>query len=284
MTDIQMLPLRFPGGKRQLYSFVYQVLEENNLIGCRYIEPYCGGAGLALTLLLSNCVNQIFLNDIDHKIYAFWYCALNMTDQLCELIEKTPVTIEEYRRQSEIYRSSKDMLQLGFATLFLNRTNRSGILNGGPIGGYEQNSKYKIDCRFNKNKIIGAIRQIASFRNSIKLYNLDALDFLRRIKAMQFKTKTLLFIDPPYYKKGRRLYTNFYIHEDHCKVADFLANDLRYLPWILTYDDADEIREIYSNYDVPYIMKRIKYSAARKRYETELLFFNNLIIPFQGKD
>lgn len=271
------LPLRYPGGKRQLFGFVLKVLEENGLLGCNYIEPYCGGAGLALSLLFNGCVSRIILNDVDRAVYAFWYSVLNRTDELCYLIERTPITIDEYRKQREIFKSSEDLLELGFAALYLNRTNRSGILTGGPIGGFAQNGPYKLGCRFNKKNIISVVRQTASFKERIELYNLDAAEFLSQIKSKRIRRK-VLFVDPPYYKKGRRLYTNFYKHEDHCKLAKILTADFKRVPWLLTYDDADEIREIYGKRNVPCVPIKIKYSAATKRYETELLFYNELTV------
>lgn len=273
-----ILPLRYPGGKRQLFDFVYHVLEENAFLKCTYIEPYCGGAGLALSLLFNDCVSRIILNDIDRAVYAFWYSVLNRMDELCGLIEKTPVTIDEYRRQREIFKDSEDLLELGFAALYLNRTNRSGILTGGPIGGFSQKSSYKLDCRFNKKNIVNVIRQTASFKDRIELYNLDAMDFLRKIESKRIRRK-VLFIDPPYYEKSSRLYTSFYKREDHYKLAKFLTGDIKHTPWLLTYDDADEIRQMYEKRNVPYRRIKIKYSAARKKYETELLFFNKLKIP-----
>ena len=115
------------------------------------MEPYSGGASVALFLLLEGFVNKITINDKDRAIYAFWYCVLNKTKDLCDKIERTEITIAEWRKQKEIQtkKEKADLLELGFSTFFLNRTNRSGIINGGMIGGVEQNGDYLIDCRFN---------------------------------------------------------------------------------------------------------------------------------------
>lgn len=266
-----------------MFSLVSKILQDNGLIGCTYIEPYAGGAGLALSLLFCNYVDRIILNDIDRSIYAFWYSVLAHTDEMCELVEKTPITIGEYRRQKEIYRNSKDLLELGFATLFLNRTNRSGILTGGPVGGYSQTGPYKLDCRFNRENVVNAIRQVAAYKGRIELQNLDGIKFLKDIRSRNFRSE-VLFIDPPYYRKGKELYTNFYSHEEHRHLAEVLTTTFGQTSWLLTYDNAEEIREMYTKRHVPYTYLELRYNAAAKRSESELLFFNRLEIPVPCKE
>ena len=89
-----LTPLRYPGGKSQLYDYALQLLEDNNLIGCTYSEPFAGGCGLALKLLLNGRVSRVILNDIDRSIYAFWWSVLNDHDNLIDLDNTTPVKIE----------------------------------------------------------------------------------------------------------------------------------------------------------------------------------------------
>ena len=170
-------PLRYPGGKNKLSSYVQQLIKYNNLEKCTYIEPYTGGGAVALRLLFDGVVDNIIINDFDRSIYAFWYSVLNYTDELCSLIEKTPVTMENWFKQRDIQKEKDnvDLLTLGFSTLFLNRTNRSGIIKAGVIGGLNQTGNYKIDCRFNKDNIIEKIKSIANFKEKITLYNLDTL-------------------------------------------------------------------------------------------------------------
>ncbi|HFX4051180.1 TPA: DNA adenine methylase, partial [Streptococcus pyogenes] len=207
-------PLRYPGGKTQVYDFVKELVNLNETT--TYIEPYMGGMGIALKLLLNNNVHKIMVNDYDKAIYAFWYSVLNYTEQLIEKINTTPITIDEWKLQREVQKNKNncdDLLTLGFSTLFLNRTNRSGIIKAGVIGGLKQDGNYKLDCRFNKEKTIKKIKLIASYKKQIKLYNMDAEKFIRLNIT---KTKnSFTFFDPPYYTKGPGLYTNFYNHENH---------------------------------------------------------------------
>ncbi|EMJ2903579.1 DNA adenine methylase [Yersinia enterocolitica] len=239
-------PLRYPGGKSKLTAYVLETMKLNGLEGGTYVEPFAGGCAIAWHLLLNNNVSKVYINDLDPAIHAFWYSVLYRTDELCQLISSTPVTIEEWYRQREIYRShSADFLKLGFATLFLNRTNRSGIIKAGVIGGKAQEGNYKIDCRFNKDRVIDQIKFIASRRDFIRLTNVDATHFIDEFLPM-ITGKVLVNIDPPYYIKGKGLYQNFFEHNDHYRLFESVRRITH--PWIVTYDDTPEIRGIYSEF------------------------------------
>lgn len=261
-------PLRYPGGKGKLYDTTVKILQDNGLLGCTYIEPFAGGSNLALNLLFNGKVKKIILNDYDKAIYAFWYSVLNYAPEFIELIEKVDVSIEEHKKQKYIYENEKkDLLKLGFATFFLNRTNRSGIIKGGPIGGNNQNSKYLIDCRFNKENLIKRIEKIYSMRDYIKIYNQDAMVFLKR----KFKDDSFLFIDPPYYNKGAELYENSFTHKEHLMISKRI-NKLK-VPWVLTYDNVEPIIEMYSFCN--YREYKLSYTAQSRKIGSEIMFFKD---------
>ncbi|MBC5630626.1 DNA adenine methylase [Clostridium sp. NSJ-6] len=269
-------PLRYPGGKNKLTELVKQILDNNQMDNSiTYIEPYAGGASVALNLLISNRVKKIIINDKDRSIYAFWYCVLNYTDELCEIIMDTDITIDEWYFQKEIQNNKNDvdLLSLGFSTLFLNRTNRSGILKAGVIGGINQDGNYKLDCRFNKEELVKKIKLISTYKKRIKLYNLDTLELLNTV-VIGSKSKNFIFFDPPYYKKGSSLYMNFYNHNDHVELSKKIIR-LRKHKWIVTYDLVDEIISMYSKFE-----KRIynlQYSAQRRYKGSEVIFFSKNI-------
>lgn len=263
-------PLRYPGGKGKMYNQTVKILEDNNLIGCTYIEPFAGGANLALNLLFREKVSKIILNDFDKAIYAFWFSILNDAPTFIEMIKNVEISLEERERQKEIYNNERDnLLKLGFATFYLNRTNRSGIIKGGPIGGKKQDSKYLIDCRFNKDNLIERIEKIYSERKKIKIYNTDAMIFLKR----KFKANSFLFIDPPYYVKGAELYENSFTDKEHKKIARRIKK--LSVPWVLTYDYVDEILNMYS-----FCNKKeyeLSYTVENKRIGNEVMFFNDTL-------
>jgi DNA adenine methylase len=268
-------PLRYPGGKSQLIPFVIELLKENNLFYGEYAEPFAGGSGIAMKLLLDGYVDRIYLNDFDPAIYCFWYSVLNRTDELCRLIEKTEVTIEEWHKQRKIYLKgdSSREVKYGFSTLFLNRTNRSGIIKAGVIGGLDQSGNYKLDCRFNKPDLVRKIRRIASYKSQIKLSQLDAVKFIKTI-VPKMSANTLINLDPPYFGKGPELYTNFYQPEDHIVLAEAVCSINGH--WMVTYDDTPEIRNLYKKF--PTYSSSLNYSAQLKRVGTELLVLGPTLI------
>lgn len=241
-------PLRYPGGKSKIYEKVKLLIEANDLCNKTYVEPFAGGFGIGIRLLQDNIVQSAVLNDVDIHIYHFWYSVLNCTDNLIKKIVDTPITIEERDRQKKIY-EDKDAIPVddGFATLFLNRVNYSGVIKGGPIGGISQNGEYKVDCRFNKSEIIKKIQKIAKLKEQIELYNCDACDLI--INRLIGTKENLFFnIDPPYVVKGSQLYTNYFKEADHKYLSEIINRYLHDIPWIMTYDDCSLIREIYSQY------------------------------------
>lgn len=259
-------PLRYPGGKSCLFEFTREVIHLNKFVHHDYAEPFAGGAGLALSLLFSGLAGEIHLNDIDPGVWSFWNAVLNHTDRLIDLINETPITLSEWEKQRSALKQGPGF-ELGFATFFLNRTNRSGIIKkAGVIGGLKQDGKYLIDCRFNKPELIRKVSRVAKYKDRIHLTNLDALDFLENSRG-EIPESAFFCIDPPYYQKGASLYTSFYRPEDHAILARAVCSLKN--PWMVTYDNAPEIAEIYSRQKQ--FTFGINYSANVKRVGTELL-------------
>lgn len=272
-----MTPLRYPGGKSQLYDFIKNVLTINHVNSDGqgiYIEPFAGGCGLAIKLLLKNDVQKIIINDLDPAIHAFWYNVLYHSEDLVLKILNTPITINEWEKQHAVYEkygSDPTSLDLAFATFFLNRTNRSGIIRGGPIGGMNQDGKYKLDCRFNKDDLIRKIRAIAEQRNRISLYNLDANILIKNMRHYKDLDHAFCFFDPPYYNQGGNLYKNSLKNADHVKLHSNITS-LKSIHWVTTYDHQETISKIYD--DCVGFKYTLTYSASSKRREWEYLFTN----------
>lgn len=269
-------PLRYPGGKTCLYDITKDILKINDIRGSVYVEPYVGGAGLALALLFNGHVSDIYINDIDRGIWSFWKSILDYTEEFIELINGTSITVAEWDKQKAIYSGDGedvDVVEYGFSTFFLNRTNRSGIIGtGGIIGGRQQHGNYLIDCRFNKKSLIEKIRRVSKYRNLIHLSNMDALRFISKCKGA-LPQNTFYCIDPPYFAKGGSLYTNSYLHSDHADVAkkilDIDVAGRVGQKFIVTYDNVEEIRSLYKKRRMFHF--DVKYSAQDKRIGTELL-------------
>lgn len=276
MSDSFVTPLRYPGGKGRLGVWLAELIRHNGLEDGTYIEPYAGGAGAAVFLLVNNHVQRIVINDADPVIYAFWWAVLNEHERLIEKIRSTPVSMDSWIKQKEIIDDGdiNDLTQLGFSTFFLNRTNRSGIITGGVIGGKKQTGKYKIDARYNKENLINRIRRISALNDKIELHNLDAIELITH-NNIETNNDSLIYLDPPYYNKGSQLYTNFYNPEDHASIADKVRNIKT--PWLVTYDNCEQIRKLYQ--DESGVEFALHYSTHMTRPKaTEVLFYGNLFI------
>ncbi|MDO8385932.1 MAG: DNA adenine methylase [Polaromonas sp.] len=271
-------PLRYPGGKARLRPYIERLIRQNNLYDAHYVEPFCGGAGVAIELLLSYVVSAIHINDFDRAVFAFWHQAVHHTDELCARIEQSPCTMETWHSQKHVYknRDTASLAELGFATFFLNRTNRSGILEAGVIGGKGQAGKWKLDARYNIPELIRRLQAIGALRSRIHVYNQDARAFLEAVQP-SLPQKSLVYLDPPYVEKGPGLYLNHFDANDHRTLAAWVkAHLLR--PWIVSYDDHELVRECYGT--TTEFEMSLPYSAyGNARRGTELVYFSPELTP-----
>lgn len=266
-------PLRYPGGKGKLAPFIQSVFRDNRLTGGHYAEPYAGGASIALSLLFGEYATHIHINDLDRSIFAFWHSVLNETETVCRWVQDKRVTIAEWKRQRGIqqHKDKASLLELGFSTFFLNRTNRSGIIaSGGMIGGNDQSGRWKIDARYNAPDLIRRIERIAEYRDRISIYNEDAEVFLGTV-THTLPERSLVYLDPPYYVKGQqRLYASYYRPDDHARIAETLVS----CPWrwVISYDAAPEVLALYEDY--PCLLYSLRYTAAGSYEGEEAMFFS----------
>lgn len=265
-------PLRYPGGKNCIFPFVSRLFYENQMIGGRYAEPYAGGAGLALRLLFEGYVEHIYINDLDVSIYAFWKSITERPNEFCNWIENVEVSIENWMKYRVIQKQSenKNYYELAKSTFFLNRTNVSGVIKGGVIGGIRQQGKYKIDARFNKRDLIERIQRINTVKNRIAISNHDGIQFINMLDRK--KEDIFIYLDPPYLHKGADLYMNFYLHQDHKKLSKKI-NHLR-KRWMISYDNHEFIINLYI--ERRKIMHKLSQSASN-RVGDEIFIFSDKI-------
>ena len=271
-------PLRYPGGKQKLTPFFMELLESNGSIGEHYVEPYAGGAGIAMQLLLMKRVSHVHLNDSSFPIYAFWHSVVSSPEEFCRRISSASLTVDEWKKQREIVRNpdGHDELEVGFSAFYLNRCNRSGVLTGGLIGGLAQSGKWKIDARFPRNELIQRIEAIALHTDAISLRNWDAERFILEY-IPTLPAQTLVYCDPPYFGQSSRLYLDQYTREDHVRIADVIQKQL-HQKWVVAYDSAPEILACYSERRM--FRYSLQYSVSRVyRGEEVFIFSDELTVP-----
>jgi DNA adenine methylase len=267
-------PLRYPGGKQRLTPFVIDILRENEISG-HYVEPFAGGAGVAIELLLAKQVSHIHLNDSNKGIYAFWYSILNHPEEICKMISAASLTVEEWKRQKLIVQrnDTTNLLELGFAIFYLNRCNRSGVLSAGVIGGMDQSGNYKMDARFSRNDLIRRVETIAIYQSRISIANLDAEKFIDSY-IPNLPDDSLVYFDPPYFEKGSELYLNSYKKGDHERIAKTIQKEV-FHKWILSYDGVPDILKLYKQRR--HFLYELQYSAGKNYKGNEVFVFSDRV-------
>lgn len=283
-------PLRYPGGKASLAGFLADVIDLNELRGCHYFEPYAGGAGAALALLVDGVVAEIFINDADVRIFSFWKAVLEDSHRFVDRVLSVPLTLDEWHHQKGVCGkpATHDSFDVGFSAFYMNRCNRSGVLTGaGPIGGLHQSGKWRLGVRFSRESLAERVIELSKLRDQIHLSCLDSIEFLKKsIPLGKARRNVFVYLDPPYVNKGQRLYLNAYKHRDHIGIARYL-NGQKVLSWLLSYDDDPLIRDLYQDrhvFNLP-----IRYSLQKKRSASELIICSDrLAMPrssrISGKD
>lgn len=272
MNDRFLSPLRYPGGKARVAPYIASLIRAQSPRPSIYAEPFAGGAGAALRLLVDEQVSTILLNDLSPGIAAFWRCVFHDTEKFAHAIETAIVDLEHWEQARQVFQTpnEQDDFDLGFATFFLNRCNRSGILTARPIGGLQQTGKWKIDARFNRVDLAKRVRRLGQYRRRVKISQLDGREFMKSLEHMG--QEVFAYVDPPYIVQGEDLYLDSLSSEDHSLLADQLRNSPN--AWMLTYDVSERVtEELYSGLRMAKF--DIAHTAQRQHIGSEIVVFSD---------
>lgn len=278
-SDSVISPLRYPGSKQSLVKYAERFLRANKLVGREWIEPCAGGASIALSLISRGLVPRATIVEKDPLIHAFWKCLKTDGAILCELARKLSITVQTWQ-EFQKYREPEAVdrfppMELALAGLFFNRVNYSGIIGAKPIGGMSQSSDYKIDCRFTKSTVIDRMVDAARLMDRIAVVGGDGLSYLRRSHARLSRRGSVVYVDPPYFVQGKKLYRYHFVERDHVRLARFL-NEAKF-PWLVSYDNDPFVVSLFSSHNIRPIC--LRYTVREARKADELLITNQRKLP-----
>jgi DNA adenine methylase len=274
-------PLRYPGGKRRLVPYIAALLRVNDLRPDLFVEPFAGGASVALELAAFGLVKRIGLGDLDPYIAGFWETAFFDCDWLCRQVEEIEVTLETWERMK--HRQYGPRRSRALACLFLNRTSFNGSLHGraGPIGGKDGSSSYELGCRFPRQRLVRRLRvcaQLAADGRVAFVECASALEVIGRSRSLIEEDESAFFyLDPPFWAKSDRLYRFGFAELDHRG----LATALRYVhePFLLSYDPAPEIERLYGDRGLRVKTVELLYTGSQGSAGSELVITNLARMP-----
>ena len=257
-------PFRYPGGKTWLIPVVRQWLKQdtNKKHLC---EPFAGGGIVSLTAAFENLANEITMIELDEEVAAVWEVIINGdTNWLATAILEFDLTIENVNRI--LLKDEKSIEERAFSTILKNRVYHGGIIaKGSGLIKKGENGK-GIKSRWYPKTLHDRIIAINLVKNKINFKTGDAFSFLEENMSDNEK---YFFIDPPYTKAGRRLYTHSDIdHERLFEITSRIAGK-----YMLTYDDTDKIRSLADKYNLMY--KTIPMKTTHHIQKNEIIISDN---------
>lgn len=242
----RLSPLRYPGGKIKMLPLLFQSLNKENLQ--TFVEPFAGGAGAGLALLEANQIQNYILNDVDYGIYALFQTIKTCPNVLIEKIKNFASLNHNdfFEAKAKIQNQyiGCDLTEAAWSLLIANRLSYSGIIKANPLGG-KNGTQEQLLSRWNPAELIQRIKVIHSLSHRITVLNSDAKDV---IEEYYWSPHTTIFIDPPYYKKGKQLYTHYYNESEHNNLEELLFSLSAGCPGadiLLTYDNETFIKDLY---------------------------------------
>ncbi|MGQ0709648.1 MAG: DNA adenine methylase [Rhodoferax sp.] len=232
--------LRYPGSKARFRDFIAKAIALNTARPQLFVEPFCGGASVSIALLEDGVVDKIAINDVDPLLSQLWSTVFSKegAEWLSKQVLKVPLTIDEWKRQKALTPESKRDAAL--KCLYLNRTSFNGIIHkSGPLGGWGQKN-IQIGVRFNRQRLSDRILALSELRDKVTVGNQDWIDFCKQFSSNE---NAVFYLDPPYYHKAEQLYGHVFDEDGHEDLRNFLHGLNRL--WLLSYDDAQEVRDLY---------------------------------------
>ncbi len=229
-------PFRYAGGKTWLVPRIRRWLIERGGPDIELIEPFVGGGIVSLTAAFEKLVGKVTMVELDEDVAAVWRVIIDGdAEWLANRIMTFDLTVERAREAIEMAGTS--LRDRAFATIVKNRVNRGGILADGASFIKQGENGKGIRSRWYPETLKRRILEIAMVRERIQFIEGDGFKVIRENAGRE---DAVFFIDPSYTKAGRRLYRHSELdHAALFRLMKEVAGD-----FLITYDDADEIRSL----------------------------------------
>ncbi len=238
------------GGKKALRR---TILEQFPAEYGRYIEVF-GGAGWILFAEERKAKFEAY-NDIDGRLVNLFRCVKYHPEALQKELEWVSNSREVFFDSLEDPRGLTD----------IQRAARFFVLIKESFG---------TDCQsfgVRAKDLSRAVQYLQEVSKRLRMVVIEHQDFERILKTYD-RTDSLFYLDPPYFN-AEKYYTAGFAKEDHTRLHDALRGIKG--RFILSYNDCEEARELYKDYNIISISRNDSLAAksVSRRYK-ELIIKN----------
>lgn len=250
------------GGKYSLSKVLVPLIPPHS----RYIEMFAGGLSM---FFRKTKAEWNILNDKDNNIVNLYMCVINNLNELVEHLNWLPKSRKLFLDfRAEIKEKNKieipDPLQAA-KYFYCIRYSFNKLIHTPFSKNKDMNKDWENELRFSRKHIGGSTVENLDFAELVEKYTPNRDDFW--------------YLDPPYFvatDKGD-YYMNNFCSEDHLRFKEAVDTiDKNGAKFMISYDYREEVKELYSNYDIHTI--NLKYSGttkeAREKKRKEYLILN----------
>jgi len=156
-------------------------------------------------------------------------------------------------------------VELAYHAIVVHRTSFGGMTSSDKKGQSRLLSDDFIQKRCTSDKICHDIDQANWLLSRCAIWKgkctcMDAIDVLKHVPQ-----ESIVYLDPPYYQRGSE---NYRFNVDHQALAKMLSH--LSVPWVMSYDDCEEVRRLYGLATDPPVRETLPGDASENEIEEVL--------------
>ena len=258
-------PFKWVGGKSRLRKHIIPLIPEHTC----YVELFSGAAWV----LFGKPPSKVeILNDIDEEVVNFFRVIKYKPEELIQSFEWELVSRAEFERLANLDTSTLTDIERAHRFYYIIMAGWGGEL-------HYPRFQTAITDGGHGNRLIGALKflrkriePVYERLQKVVIENMDWEDCFKRYD----RTKTVMYIDPPYPGNGCNYLYNMRDWEDHQKLADYLQHSK--CKWILSSYNVPEIHQMYTGYHIlavqSYSGMNVKKNGTSRTLNKEVLVTN----------